>query len=121
MHKEFVQSSLESILESIEIIEARLSSIKNADDFMSTPAVVTKLDSISMRLQIIGELLKKIDKVDSNYLIKFRQVEWEKIIKMRDIISHHYDTINPEIVFDVCQNHLPVLKSTLLEMIKEFQ
>jgi uncharacterized protein with HEPN domain len=42
-----------------------------------TPDGVTKLDSISMRLQIIGEMLKKIDKADSNYLVKFKQVDWE--------------------------------------------
>jgi len=35
---------------------------------------------------------------------------------MRDIISHHYFDLNPEIVFDVCKNEIPRL-STLLDKI----
>jgi hypothetical protein len=54
MPKEFIQNNLESILESIEIIYQRFHSIKRADDFMTTSTAVTKLDSISMRLQVIG-------------------------------------------------------------------
>ena len=73
-----------------------------------------------MRLQVIGESLKNIDKVDPSYLLQFKTIEWEKIIKMRDLISHHYDTVNPEVVYDICLNHLPVLKSTITDMLKEF-
>ena len=35
---------------------------------------------------------------------------------MRDIISHHYFDLNPEIVFDVCKNEIPRL-CTLLDLI----
>jgi len=120
MPNEYIHDNLESVLESIVIIKERFGSIKKADDFMNTPNGVTLLDSIAMRLQVIGELFKNIDKIDSNYLKQFKNVEWEKIIRMRDLISHHYDTVNPEIIFDVCLNHLPILKSTVEKMLKEF-
>jgi hypothetical protein len=54
MPNEFIQNNLESIIKSIEIIYQRFHGIKRADDFMTTPTAVTKLDSISMRLQVIG-------------------------------------------------------------------
>ncbi len=121
MHNDFIQGNLESVLESIEIIEERFNNIKKANDFMLTPEGVTFLDSLAMRLQVIGELIKNIDKENSNYLPQFKNVDWEKIIRMRDLISHHYDIVNPEVVYDICLNHIPILKSTVIEMLKEIK
>jgi uncharacterized protein with HEPN domain len=121
MHNDFIRDNIESVLESIKIVQKRFENIKDADEFMTTPAGVTLLDSIAMRLQVIGELIKNIDKYDSDYLKQYKTVEWEKIIRMRDLISHHYDTVNPEVVFDICQNHIPVLESTANEMLKKFK
>jgi uncharacterized protein with HEPN domain len=118
MHNEYIKDNLESVLESIKIVRERFENIKKADDFMKTPAGITLLDSIAMRLQVVGELIKNIDKADSSYLKKYKAVEWEKIIRMRDLISHHYDTVNPELVYDICLNHLPSLESTIKEMLK---
>ena len=120
MHDDYIQDNLHSVFDSIDIIQKRIEVINKADDFVSTPAGAMILDSIAMRLQVIGESLKNIDKVDPSYLLQFKTIEWEKIIKMRDLISHHYDTVNPEVVYDICLNHLPVLKSTITDMLKEF-
>ena len=120
MYDDYIQDNLQSVFDSIEIIQKRIEVINKADDFVSTPAGAMILDSIAMRLQVIGESLKNIDKVDPSYLLQFKTIEWEKIIKMRDLISHHYDTVNPEVVYDICLNHLPVLKSTITDMLKEF-
>ena len=49
-------------MESIELIEIRFGGIAKSDDFVMNANGVLTLDSICMRLQIIGELLKKIDK-----------------------------------------------------------
>ena len=120
MHDDYIQDNLHSVFDSIDIIQKRIEVINKADDFVSTPAGAMILDSIAMRLQVIGESLKNIDKVDPSYLLQFKTIEWEKIIKMRDLISHHYDTVNPEVVYDIYLNHLPVLKSTITDMLKEF-
>ena len=45
--------------------------------------------------------------------------EWKKIMKLRDIISHHYDIIDHEIIFDICSNHIPQLKVTVQKIIEE--
>ena len=77
------------IIESIELIENRFIKIDSADDFVSCEDGILILDAVSMRLQIIGELLKKIDKIDSYLFKKYSEIEWEKIMRLRDIISHH--------------------------------
>ncbi len=38
---------------------------------------------------------------------------------LRDIVSHHYEKIDHEIIFDVCQNHLQELKTTISQIIEE--
>ncbi len=40
-------------------------------------------------------------------------------MKLRDIISHHYDRVEHEIIFDICKNHLPRLNSTIHEIIEK--
>ncbi len=70
-----------------------------------------------MRLQVVGELLKKIDKIDSTLFKKYSEIEWEKIMRLRDIISHHYEMIDHEIIYDICRNHIPRLKVTVQKII----
>ncbi|MBW2671274.1 MAG: DUF86 domain-containing protein, partial [Deltaproteobacteria bacterium] len=47
-----------------------------------------------MRLQVVGELLKKINKVDNSILKNYTEIEWNKIMKLRDIVSHHYEKVD---------------------------
>jgi uncharacterized protein with HEPN domain len=113
-----ILDNLEIIIESIRIVEKRFENISTAEDFIKNPEGVQILDSICMRLQIIGELTKKIDKINPEYLENFPVIEWPKIMKLRDIISHHYEQVDHEIIFDICENHIPILGeiiSTMLE------
>ena len=119
MHENFIKEDLQSIIESIELVEIRFSNIKQPDDFVSNNEGTLILDAISMRLQIVGELLKKVDKADDLLFIKYPDIEWKKIMKLRDIISHHYDIIDHEIIFDICSNHIPQLKVTVQKIIEE--
>ncbi len=40
-------------------------------------------------------------------------------MRLRDIVSHHYEKVDHEIIYDICQNHLPKLKKTIQEMLKK--
>lgn len=105
--------NFESIFEAILLIEERFASIKSVDDFVLSSQGVTILDSIAMRLQVIGELVKKIEKRDDAFFEKYPDTEWAMIARLRDIISHHYDTIDHEIIYAICKNHIPPLKDTV--------
>ncbi len=90
--------NLQSVLESIALIEKRFSEIDSPDNFVTSAEGVLILDAISMRLQVIGELTKKNDKIDVSLFERYTDVEWKKIMKLRDIISHHYARMDHEIV-----------------------
>lgn len=95
------------------MIEQRFKSIAGANDFVISEAGMIILDSICMRLQIVGELLKKIQKIDPGVFEKYPEIEWQNIMKLRDIISHHYEHVDHEIIYDICKNHLPNLKKAI--------
>jgi uncharacterized protein with HEPN domain len=121
MSGNFTIDNFENILEAISLIEERFSEISKAEDFVSSSRGVVILDSIAMRLQVIGETVKKIEKSDRALLEIFPDVEWDMIIRLRDIISHHYAVIDHEIIHDICKRHIPVLKTTVLKIIDKIQ
>lgn len=108
-----IKDNLEGILESIALVEVRFEKVDTAEDFVLSTEGVLLLDAVSMRLQVIGELLKKIEKIDKSFFEKYAYLEWNKIMRLRDIISHHYDVIDHEIIFDICKIHVPRLKATI--------
>ncbi|MBV5278793.1 MAG: DUF86 domain-containing protein [Campylobacteraceae bacterium] len=87
--------------------------------FLDNEEGIEKLDAICMQIIAIGESVKNLDKITEKKLLsQYPDIAWKEVAGMRDIISHHYFDLNVEIVFDVCENHIGMLKSTL-EIIKQ--
>jgi uncharacterized protein with HEPN domain len=111
---------LDLILESIKLVQKRFSKIRVPDDFVVTAEGVTLLDAVSMRLQVIGESVKRIEKSDPLLLQRYAEIEWDKIARFRDLVSHHYEHVDHEIVYDICETHIPKLREVIQEMRSEF-
>jgi uncharacterized protein with HEPN domain len=62
-----------------------------------------------MRLQNIGESVKQLQKTNPSFLRSHVEIEWEKISRFRDLVSHHYEHVDHEIVYDICKVHIPRL------------
>jgi len=115
MDKKNTKELLEFILQSIELVQKRFLVIGQSDDFMKDDEGLEKLDSISMRLQSIGEALKNIYKTDKEVLEDIAPKNyWSDIIKFREVISHHYIDINSEVVFEICHDELSDLKEKMI-------
>ncbi len=113
-----ISENLLLISESLDLINKRFASITKPDDLVLDDSGVIILDSIAMRLQVIGELLKKIDKENKAFLKNYSEINWENIMRLRDIVSHHYEKVDHEIIFDICKNHLPQLRKAIQKMLK---
>jgi uncharacterized protein with HEPN domain len=72
-----------------------------------------------MRLQVIGESVKRIQKKDISFLNQYAEIGWDKIARFRDLVSHHYEHVDHEIVYDICQNHIPRLRHVTEKMVKD--
>jgi uncharacterized protein with HEPN domain len=103
--------------ESIALVEERFEAIRAPEDFVESPEGLTLLDSIAMRLQVIGESVKKIMKLDALFLDQYKDIEWVKIAKLRDLVSHHYDQVDHEILYDICKEYIPRLKDVVGRML----
>ncbi len=110
---EDINYTFEIILEQILVCEKRFSRISKPSDFTETVDGDIILDAIAIRLQAISEKLKRILKHDSFYKEKYPQVEWDKIIRFRDYISHHYELLDFEIIYEICKLDLPILKEVV--------
>ena len=117
MDNKNIQELLDYILFSIDLIEERFSHIEKPDSFLNNNNSIGILDSISMRLQTIGEALKSIYKRNPSVLLSAGTAEyWSEIIKLREIISHHYIDIDAEVVFDICETDLSELKTIITKI-----
>jgi uncharacterized protein with HEPN domain len=118
--KELAKEILSQVYQSTQIILKRFEPIKSPDDFIDTENGLEKLDSICMKLIAMGESLKNLDKVTNKSLLKkYPEIDWKKVIGMRDVITHHYFDLDAEIVFDVCENHVEKLANTINKIIEE--
>ncbi len=118
--KELILEVLEQIQTASQTILDRFKSVKTVSDFTGSPAGREKLDSICMLLIVIGETLKKLDKItDESLLPNYPQIDWKKAKGLRDIISHQYFDVNAEAIFDICESKIQPLSDTIAKIIKD--
>ncbi len=119
---ELIQEILSNIYKSTQTILKRFKQIQSPNDFIFSDEGLEKLDSICMQLITIGESLKSLDKLTGKSLLcKYPQIDWKKVIGMRDIITHHYFNLDSEVIFDVCENHLEDLAETIKKMVEDLK
>ncbi|HHH37713.1 MAG TPA: DUF86 domain-containing protein [Epsilonproteobacteria bacterium] len=122
MHKLSLFELLKFIDESISIIQKRFAYILSADDFIADDDGLEKLDSIILRIQTIGEALKNIDKHQNGFLESVApQSYWSDIIRLRDLISHHYIDIDAETIYMICDEKLDALKENIKDLLKHLK
>ena len=115
-----LRDELETILEAVERIPFRFSSIRSPEDFSHAQEGMEHLDSICMILIAVGEAFKKIDRrTEGRLLSQYPQVDWPGVKGIRDVIAHEYFDLDAEEVFDICQRDIPVLIETLRKMIED--
>ena len=102
---------LEDILEAIDRIDEYIEGITRVEEF---EADRMRFDAVIRNLEIISEAVKHVpDSIRENY----PSVEWRKIV--RDILIHRYFNVDVEIVWDVVQAKLPILKEQIQQIVGE--
>jgi uncharacterized protein with HEPN domain len=61
-------------------------------------------------LEIIGEAAKK---VPEEFRANYPAIEWRAMSGMRDRLIHDYFGVDYELVWDVVQNHIPILQQQI--------
>jgi len=119
---ELAREILQQILWSAETIAKRFKPITSPDAFTASEEGLEKLDAISMQLIAIGENVKNLDKVTGGSLLsRYPQIEWKRVMGMRDILTHHYFDIDSEVVYAVCDLHVSPLTETLQQILDDLE
>ena len=92
------------------------------DDFMMTMQGKVLFNSTCMCLQSIGEAIKQIDdRTEKQLFAMYPDIQWRQIIGMRNILSHEYLSIDPELIFDIVKTELPPLSDEIKRIITDIE
>ena len=103
---------LDDILESISRIRAYVQNMKESD----FAADQKTQDAVIRNLEIIGEAAGKLT---DSLKAKTEEIEWRKIIAMRNILAHEYFGISTPIVWNIIQQKLHLLEEACRKLIRQ--
>jgi uncharacterized protein with HEPN domain len=72
--------------------------------------------AISLKLLVIGEAANRLPLTLKS---KHPEVEWNKIIRSRNIIAHDYEVVDFIIIWKIVTVHIPELKEVMLKIRSE--
>jgi uncharacterized protein with HEPN domain len=76
-------------------------------------------DAVAMRLQEIGENLARIRDATPDYFAEHSDDTWNKIIGLRNLISHGYNIIDQEQIWEIIKKHLPGFAQRIKNLLQE--
>jgi uncharacterized protein with HEPN domain len=112
MSKRDAKIILKDILDEIVKIEKFTKDI-DYEDFISDEM---RYYAVIRCSEIIGEAVRQLPK---DFKRKYPSIEWRKIVDLRNILIHEYFGIEPEIIWDVVKNKIPILKNSIEKILIE--
>lgn len=110
---DLIKKHLQDILTAIQEIESFFGDKpKLFDDFYSDLCLRR---AIERDIEIIGEAMNRISKVDGNIAI----TNSRKIVDARNYIIHGYDSLSADILWSMVINHLPKLKKEVISLLND--
>lgn len=89
-------------------------------DFLVSQDSMILFNSTCMCLQSIGEVIKQVDDRTKKRLFSlYPNTPWKNVIGMRNIISHEYLSIDPQVIFATVKNRLHPLLNDIRQILAD--
>lgn len=101
-----------------DMLECAMSVLKYVENLDFNGFVANKMayDAVLRNLEILGEASKNLP---LDFRERWPNVEWRAISRLRDILSHHYFSLEDETIWDIVQNKIPPLLQTIQRILEE--
>ena len=94
--------------------------VRSKQDFLLSMSGMVLFNSTCMCLQSIGEAIRQVDnKTEGKLFSKYPEIPWKQIIGIRNILSHEYLSIDPDLIFDIISQEIEPLRETLRRVLAE--
>ena len=96
--------------------------IEEADALVANQSLETlSSDPVRLRafervMELVGECAKRLP---SGLRDQYPAVPWRQIAGMRDVISHAYEDLAYEVLWDACRQDLPKLKTEIAGILRD--
>lgn len=98
------------------ITEARaLAEGRTLESIMEDAVVLRAFERV---MELVGEYAKRLPMTLRE---RYPDIPWKKIVGMRDVISHAYEDLSYEILWDALNIQFPSLQSTVRTMIVDLE
>ncbi len=107
---------VEDMIEAIDKIIRYLDTADGPADFLQNEMVI---DAVTRNYEIVGEAANQISKSIKN---KYPELPWRQMYGLRNFAAHEYHRIDPQILWDIAEDHLienKIQLENLLEKEKE--
>lgn len=101
------------MIQSIREIQQFTNGISN-DEYLET---LWRRRVVERNFEILGEAARR---VSDEFQAEHPEVDWRNTIGLRNIISHRYDKVNHQLLWDIIQTVLSNLLTTLEELLGKF-
>jgi uncharacterized protein with HEPN domain len=105
--------NLLSILESTQKILEYTKGYSTVEEFAGNQR---DFDAVMMNFVVIGEM---VNRLTDQFVDKNPQIDWFKIRGFRNIVAHNYFGIDAEEVWQIIQNHIPILQKEIEKILQE--
>ena len=118
--KDIALDSLLNIESALNLIIERAAVANTPDDFLGSPDGMLHLDAICMNLIALGEAVKGLDKITKGeLLVRYPEIYWSGVMKMRDKIAHHYFEMDAEVVYKTLKEDIPMMLPVIHRIMKD--
>jgi uncharacterized protein with HEPN domain len=94
---------LTDVISCISSIDEHLEGRRILDEYINNK---TKRRAVERELEIIGEAISKLLKINPGISISYAR----QIVDLRNKVIHSYDNVNDIVIWSIIMNHLPTLK-----------
>lgn len=95
---------IKSVIQEIETVKT-----KTNNNFNSFQSDIILQRAVERDLEILGEAIRKIIEIEPTIQI----TSAKNIIGLSNIISHAYDSVEPEMIWGIIQNNIPILANEI--------